>query len=289
MRADAAPLLRRSSLLHAALASVLSLGPRLPAFAAPPREAAWSAVSTRAEAIDATLGRVPAFVVGNARGEPYLTEVDSAGRRWGSVFLTPRDAASVLEQVRAFDRDATLVAVPLSTVYSEIGRTASEAEALRAAAPQPRESTTSDLRLLQLRPLSDEQPPEDVGELPSKSAVPLYFEPSLLISVEGEERRPYFFRYGDLTATWKRAGVKGTAPNVRLLSLEKLLGRVADDDSPPPLLMPASDTADVLRLRGGVAAPPPRPAWPATPAQAVLHLPLLVSSLRICTCPLHVP
>ena len=40
--------------------------------------------------------------------------------------------------------------------------------------------------------------------------------------------------------------------------------------------MPASDTADVLRLRGGVATPPPRPAWPATPTQAVLHLPLLV-------------
>ena len=218
MRAgDSAPLLRRGSLLRAALASVLTLGPRLPAFAAPPREAAWSAVSTRAEAIDATLSRVPAFVVGNARGAPYLTEVDAAGRRWGSVFLTPRDAAAVLEQVRAFDREATLVAVPLSTVYSEIGRTAAEAEALRAAAPQPFESTTSDLRLLQLRPLSDEQPPEDVGELPSKSAVPLYFEPSLLISVEGEERRPYFFRYGDLTSTWKRAGVKGTAPNVRLL------------------------------------------------------------------------
>ena len=94
MRAvDSAPLLRRGGLLRAALASVLSLGPRLPAFAAPPREAAWSAVSTRAEAIDATLSRVPAFVVGNARGEPYLTEVDSAGRRSGSVFLTPRDAA----------------------------------------------------------------------------------------------------------------------------------------------------------------------------------------------------
>ena len=58
-----------------------------------------------------------------------------------------------------------------------------------------------DMRLFRLRPLADETP-EVARELTSvPGSIPLFWEPNLFITVEGEQRRPYFFRAADLEAT----------------------------------------------------------------------------------------
>lgn len=246
----------RRTLLGSALAAIVTLPPR-----------AWSEPPDRASAISETLSRVPVFVVTNSEGEPYLTEVDSVGRRWGSVFLSPRDSNELLMEVRKFDSKAVLAVVPLSTVYSEVAKSATDLERQLAAVPQPRRSTTNDLRLLRLLPLLDERPPQDVGELPTASSVPLYYEPSLVVDVETEQRRPYFFRYEDLRSTWVRAGVPDTAPSIRVITIEKLLRDITVSDAPSagtgtgatarplrPLLLPASDTADVMPSLARAAA-----------------------------------
>merc|ERR1712087_197626 len=49
------------------------------------------------------LSRVPVFAITNQQSQPYLTEVDNAGRRSGFFYLGPRDALQVLQQVREFD------------------------------------------------------------------------------------------------------------------------------------------------------------------------------------------
>ena len=51
------------------------------------------------EEVNAKLSRVPIFVVTNSEAAPYLTEMDAAGKRFGSVFLGPRDAGAVLQQI----------------------------------------------------------------------------------------------------------------------------------------------------------------------------------------------
>ena len=47
--------------------------------------------------------------------------------------------------------------------------------------------------------------PKVARELTSvPGSIPLFWEPNLFITVEGEQRRPYFFRVADLEATWAR-------------------------------------------------------------------------------------
>ena len=130
------------------------------------------------------LGRVPAFVIANGLGEPYLTEVDAQGKRSGTVYLGLRDAAAMLDEVRSFDKNATLAIVPLSSVYSAVSKSASEATAARAVLPQPIGSTSLDMRLFRLQPLSDERS-EAAALVPGSSNVPLFYEPSLFLTVEG--------------------------------------------------------------------------------------------------------
>ena len=197
------------------------------------------------------LSRVPAYLVTNQRGEPYLTESDGE-RRFGYVFLGPNDAIPVLSQVRAFDPNATLVVVPLATVYGDIARTSADAAAARARVPQPRESTTTDMRLFVLQPLSDEGANRRaVSMLPGADLPPgvvLYYEPELRI---GQGTRPYFFRLADLNMVWRQGdgderNVGRISPSLRVLPLETLLRQVmAAELAVPPLLMPPSETADL--------------------------------------------
>lgn len=187
---------------------------------------------SRQSAVDAILSRVPAFVVTNKNGEPYLTEVDSNGRRSGAVFLGPGSAQPVLAEVRRFDPSATLAVVPLSTVYLEVARTEADAERARATVPQPTASTTRDMRLFQLRPLADEtQSANAVSMIPGASLTPgitLFYEPDLFLGTpeDAEGRlRPYFFRLSDLNMVWRQGSGDGRnagqiSPSLRVVSLE---------------------------------------------------------------------
>ena len=192
------------------------------------------------------------------RGQPYLTEADEQGRRSGTVFLGLRDAAGLLDQVRAFDGNATLAIVPLSTVYLEVSKSASQGAAARDAVPQPRTSTSSDLRLFRLQPLIDERS-EEAALVPGSGAVPLFYEPALFLTDEaGGQRRPYFLRSADLLSTWERLNAPDGSNSdaaavgklrIRVVALEKLLQQVeAAELDVAPLLMPPSETAEVLSL-----------------------------------------
>lgn len=246
-------LLARRSLLGGAAAAAFATAP--PSLAA----SATASVSSREDSVTNVLGRVPCFVVCNENGQPYLTEVDEGGRRSGAVFLGLRDAAQVLDQVRRFDPSAVLAVVPLATVYLEVSKSSSEAAAARAVLPQPRTSTSSEMRLFRLQPLSDELS-EEATLVPGSSNVPLFFEPSLFLTVEGAQRRPYFLRSTDLQSTWARMRTStdtddGTTPEaasrprVRVVGLEKLLRQQeAGELEVPPLLLPPSETAEVLNV-----------------------------------------
>ena len=133
-----------------------------------------------------------------------------------------------------------------------------------ASAPQPDESGSMDMRLFRLRPLADETP-EVARELTSvPGSVPLFWEPNLFITVEGEQRRPYFFRVADLEATWARqpgrkltylpgsinADAEAAKPSVRVLGIERLLAQLEGGEAyVEPILMPASETAELVKGR----------------------------------------
>ena len=211
------------------------------------------ALLTRSEAVSAILNRVPAYVIANEEGLPYLTEMDSSGRRGGFVFLGPRDAAPVLKQVQLYDPRATLAVFPLASVYDELARTTADAEAARARWPQPKTSTSTDMRLFQLRALSDENA-EAVSMIPGTTLTPgvtLFYEPQLFLGSEAAKQRPYFFRLGDLNSVWRRGNGDQrnsgqVSPSLRVVSLEALLRQVeAGEAEVPPLLMPPSETAEL--------------------------------------------
>ena len=210
---------------------------------------------SREAAVQQLLGRVPVYLVANERGEPYLTEVDAAGKRSGSVFLGPRDAAAVLQDVRKYDRSATLAVVPLSTIYDDVAKTAADAATARQSVPQPRESTSTDMRLFQLLPLSDENSGAAVSMLPGASlvpGVPLFYEPTLFLGTSEAERvRPFAFRLQDLNTVWRQGegderNAGRISPSLRTLTLEGLVQRYAEGLEPvPPLLLPPSETAEL--------------------------------------------
>ena len=210
---------------------------------------------TREEAVQRLLGSVPAYVVTNAAAQPYLTDLDGAGRRGGSVFMGPRDAADVLRQVRVYDPAAQLAVLPLSTVYLQVAKTATDAASARAEVAEPKESTSSDMRLFQLRPLKDEQQEEaSISMLPGGSLLPginLYYEPSLFLGSEAAPQRPYFLRVADLNTAWRRGNGdernRGqVSPTLRVINLEVLLGKFGSGSLDAlPILMPPSETAEL--------------------------------------------
>ena len=241
--AHPAPLCRRQLLSGAAVAAS--------SVAARPARAAETV--SRDEAVERILGRVPCFAVANQAGMPYLTDINAAGKRSGSIYLGLREAAAVLEEVRVFDENATLAVVPLSSVYPTAAKTTAELERQFAVVPQPNAGTSMDMRLFRLRPLADEKTDvaQEVASVPG--SVPLYYVPDLFLTVDGEQRRPFFFRLRDLEETWaRRPGGRADprAPPVRVLGLERLLAQLEGGDAPvQPILMPASETAELVQGR----------------------------------------
>ena len=210
---------------------------------------------SREDAVARALSRVPVFVVANKEGLPYLTETNKAGKRSGSIYVGLREAAALLEAVRVYDGNATLAVVPLSSVFATAAKSAAELERQVATAPQPDDSGSMDMRLFRLRPLADETPEvaREVASVPG--SLPLFYEPNLFITVEGEQRRPYFFRLTDLEGTWaRRPGARdaaaAAAPSVRVLGLERLLAQLEGGEAAvEPILMPASETAELVKGR----------------------------------------
>ena len=250
--AFAAPIMTRRAVVSRSSAAIT-----FPAAAALPAAAngVASPDGTPPAAVEELLGRIPCYFVTSSQGEPYLTEVDDNGRRYGYAFLGPRDAAKVLNDVRVFDQRAVLAVVPLAAVYLELSKTAADADAARAAAPQPRTSTSTDMRLFQLMPLSDETHNFDaVSMVPGATLLPgvnLYYEPDLYIGADaGSRMRPYAFRLQDLKTVWRQGGGDNRnegqqiSPSLRVLSLQALI-RMASDGTltVPPLLLPPSETA----------------------------------------------
>lgn len=247
---------RRNVLLGVTALTTL---PALPAVAAPTSTLSSNAAndaSARAAAVDNILSRIPVYLITSKTGEPYLTEVDEDGKRGGFVFVGPNDAVPMLEEVRKFDTSASLAVVPLSTVYLEVAKNSADAAAARRSVPQPRVSTSRDVRLFQLRPLSDEQGNLNaISMLPGATMQPgvvLYYEPSLYLGADEASRvRPYFFRLADLNRVWRTGGGDDrnygrVSPSLRIVTLESLLRQVASGSADvPPMIMPPGETAEL--------------------------------------------
>jgi hypothetical protein len=150
------------------------------------------------EAVDAKLSRVPVFTVTNAQASPYLTEMDSSGRRSGFLFLSPQDAVKALGDIRGYDPRASLNVLPLDQVWYDISATAAEA----AKAPQPTAGTSTDLRLFRLRPLGDETSAAAriSGKKLDEGDVPLFYESSLKLEVDGRLQQPCALHVSKLTS-----------------------------------------------------------------------------------------
>ena len=195
------------------------------------------------------------FVVTNKDDSPYLTEVDSAGKRSGFFFLGPQEAVKALNDIRAFDPRATLSVVSLDSIFFDISRTAEEA----AKAPQPAAGTSTDMRLFRLRRLEDEavRAAEKKSSLAADD-VPLFYDETLLLPVNGEQQRPYFFRLPDLKKVYEQqSGSKlKELPSVRVTTLATLTAALMRGaaEGPPPLFVAASEAAAVVERMNGAAA-----------------------------------
>ena len=111
--------------------------------------------------------------------------------------------------MKAFDDKASLSVVPLDSIwFTDIPKSAAEAKETAKAAEQPKAGTSADLRLFTIKPIESEVAAAAEarrGEAVAPGGVPLFYEESLLLEVEGSARRPYFFRAADLTGTWAQA------------------------------------------------------------------------------------
>ena len=232
---------RRAVLQHSAGAAATAAA----AFALPRSSALAAGGQLSARQL---LSDVPVFAITNSKGAPYLTGSDSAGRRTGSFYLSPKEALEQLENVRAFDARASLSILPLGGIWDELPHSSAEAARMLSAAPQPKAGTSTDLRLFQLEPISDERAAvrQVLGKAgaPADGTVPLYWEPSLLIQPDGasEAQRPYFFRLADLQATLAQAEGAPAKPDYRALRLAELVEQEAKGrrgEPSPPLLATA--------------------------------------------------
>ena len=213
--------------------------------------------------VSSKLSRVPIFAVTNAEAAPYLTEFDDSGRRSGLLFLSPNEAVQALTDIKAFDPRASLSVVQLDDVYYEISSTKAEA----SAAPQPKAGTSTDLRLFRLSNLAEET--TDAARLsPQKlaeGAVPLFYEPSLTLPVDGVLQEPYFFRFGDLQRAYEAreaslepgAAPLNNPPKPRVAALSTIVsGLESGEISGNSLFVAASDAAGVVaRMSNGEGLP----------------------------------
>ena len=118
----------------AAAASVVDVGRARPAAASvQPGAAAATARMLREDAVVRALSRVPVFVVADQEGLPYLTEINKAGKRSGSIYVGLREAVALLEAVRVYDVNATLAVVPLASIFSTAAKSAAQLERQVAA------------------------------------------------------------------------------------------------------------------------------------------------------------
>ena len=271
-----APLLARRLLIGAAAALALP--------------SSSSAAGLSRAAIAGKLSRVPIFTVTNREAAPYLTEMDNEGRRSGFFFISPQEAVKALTDIKAFDPRAALSVVPLDEVFFDISLTAADA----ALAPQPTAGTSTDLRLFLLQPLEGEIAAAS-RYTPTKlaaGAVPLFYEPSLKLPVDGRPQSPYFFRFNDLVTSYESASEAQQAagesglndpPLPRVILLTDLVKGLENGEVPSDtLLVAASEAAAVVaRMNGGSgeeapAAPPANPIpgrredlqMPADPSEA---------------------
>lgn len=261
------PISARRLLLTAALSALPSLP--LPAVAGG---------GLSREAISGKLSRVPIFVITNGDAAPYLTEVDGSGRRSGFFFVSPQEAIQALNDIKAFDPRASLSVVPLDDVFFDIAATAEEA----ARAPQPSAGTSTDLKLFRLRQLADEN--ESATRLSSTpiddSSIPLFYEPSFFLPVDGTQQQPYFFRLGDLRTAFEAqksaggdAGKLNDPPTPRVVTLAAVVKGLEQGQVPPNLLLVAASEASavVARMSGGAGGEqPPRTRAAEDPARKAL-------------------
>ena len=195
----------------------------------------------------------------------------TADRRHTARAHLPPPARS---QVKAFDDKASLSVVPLDSIwFTDIPKSAAEAKETAKAAEQPKAGTSADLRLFTIKPIESEVAAAAEarrGEAVAPGGVPLFYEESLLLEVEGSARRPYFFRAADLTGTWAqaefaRSADKGRPPALRVTSLQALLTLLQREGGAPPgeasaLFVAASDAQSVVERIGGM----PESAAPIT-------------------------
>ena len=157
----------------------------------PPPEIALGAAGLSRDDIDKRLSRVPVFCVTNKEAAPYLTEMSAAGKRSGFFFLSPQDAVEALNDIKAFDPRASLNVLPLDQVWYDVAKTVAEAD----AAPQPTAGTSTDMRLFRLRPLDSELEaatrfPSGPAAIKDEGAIPLFYEPSFKLAIDGREQQP---------------------------------------------------------------------------------------------------
>ena len=215
------------------------------------------------EVLEKKLSRVPIFTVTNKEAAPYLTEMDAAGKRSGFFFISPQDAVAALNDIRAFDPRASLSVLPLDQVWFDVSKTATEA----AAAPQPTAGTSTDLRLFRLRPIETEVAAttklRSAASNPklAEGDVPLFYEPTLTLDVDGRAQSPFFFRLADLATSYdaqKAASQSGLAetPAPRMLPLTTVAKMLQTGElGEGTLLVAASDAAAVVqRMQGGADA-----------------------------------
>lgn len=228
-------------------------------FSLPPPATVFGATGLSRDDVDRRLSRVPVFVVTNKDASPYLTEMSAAGKRSGFFFLSPQEAVQALNDIRGFDPRASLNVLPLDQVWYDVSKTIAEAD----KAPQPTAGTSTDMRLFRLKPFDDEiraaqKLPSATSVLKDEGAIPLFYEPSLQIDVDGRAQQPYFFRFSDLAAAFEAQQDTGATglndpPQPAVASLANVIrGLETGQTSADTLLVAASEAAGVVqRMTGG--------------------------------------
>jgi len=172
---------------------------------------------------------------------------------------------TALNDIRTFDPRASLSVVSLDSVWNDVSKTAVEV----AKAPQPTAGTSTDMRLFRLRPLQDEAAVNDRTKLPSSSVltrdgkfgpedIPLFYDETYLLDIEGVQQRPYFFRLTDLKKSYQASLGKQLVdpPSMKASTLGGLIQSMKNGDAramqPSALLVAASEAAAIVeRMNAG--------------------------------------
>jgi hypothetical protein len=212
------------------------------------------------DSISRKLSRVPVFVIANKDSSPYLTEVDAEGKRSGFFYLGPQQAVAALTDIRAYDPRASLNVLSLDSVFFSVAQSAEEA----AAAPQPKAGTSTDMRLFRLAPLPDETGRAN-QKLPGSKRlaadeVPLFYDSTFFLDVDGRTEQPHFFRLADLTAAYQQSqnSQLKEPPSLEVTTLSKLVKSLEKRDLkstlPVPILVAASEASAVVDRMGTATA-----------------------------------